>query len=137
MSQSQRFAFEPQSDAFSVIDLVPQLSFTLRNRDLSIEVSGLLDTGASVNVLPYDLGIELGAIWEEQTTIVRLGGNLASTEARGIIFDAQVSHFSPIRLVFAWSQSNDMPVLLGRTNFFQEFDICFYTSIKQFELTQR
>ena len=52
MSQSQSFAFEPQSDAFGVIDLVPQLSFTLRNRDLSIEVSGLLDTGASVNVLP-------------------------------------------------------------------------------------
>lgn len=137
MSQSQRFAFEPKPDAFGIIDFVPQLSFNLLYRDRFVEVSGLLDTGASVNVLPYDLGIELGAIWSEQTTLVRLGGNLASTEAKGIIFDAQIDNFSPVRLVFAWSRSNDVPVLLGRTNFFQEFDVCFYTSLKQFELTQR
>ena len=137
MSQSQRFSFEPKPDAFGVIDFVPQLSFTLLNRNYSLQVSGLLDTGASVNVLPYDLGIELGAIWSEQTTLVRLGGNLASTEAKGIILNAQISNFIPARLAFAWSRSNDVPVLLGRTNFFQEFDVCFYTSLKQFELTQR
>ena len=137
MSKSQRFAFEPKPDALGVIDFVPQLSLTLLNRNRSEEVSGLLDTGASVNVLPYDLGIRLGAIWEEQTTSVRLSGILATTEAKGIILNAQITNFSPVRLVFAWSRSNDILVLLGRTNFFQEFDVCFYTSLQQFELTQK
>jgi hypothetical protein len=27
----------------------------------------LLDTGASVNVLPYEVGLQLGAVWENQT----------------------------------------------------------------------
>ena len=128
MSQSQRFAFEPKPDAFGVVDFVPQLSFTLINRDVSVEVAGLLDTGASVNVLPYYLGIELGAIWSEQTTSVTLGGNLASTEARGII-----KNWSIVRKLIGMT----IPILLGRTNFFQEFNVCFYTAIKQFELTQR
>jgi mRNA-degrading endonuclease RelE of RelBE toxin-antitoxin system len=121
---------------FGVIDFVPQLPLTLLNRDRSVEVFGLLDTGASVNVLPYDVGIRLGAVWEEQTTSVRLGGNLALTEAKGIVLSARISDFSAVKLVFAWSRSNDVPVLLGRTNFFQEFDVCFYTSLQQFELTQ-
>ena len=34
-------------------------------------------------------------------------------------------------------KNNDVPLLLGRMNFFLEFDVCFYTSLKEFELTQR
>ena len=53
MSKSQRFIFTEKPDTFGVIDTVPQLSFTLINGNNSVEASGLLDTGASVNVLPY------------------------------------------------------------------------------------
>jgi len=41
---------------------------------------GLLDTGASVNVLPYNVGVQLGASWEEQRFSVTLAGNLARKE---------------------------------------------------------
>jgi len=41
---------------------------------------GLLDTGASVNVLPYNVGVQLGASWEEQRFCVTLAGNLARNE---------------------------------------------------------
>ncbi|MEH1937432.1 MAG: hypothetical protein V7L14_27740 [Nostoc sp.] len=34
--------------------------------DLRIAAIALLDTGASVNVLPYEIGLQLGAIWQEQ-----------------------------------------------------------------------
>ncbi|WP_443689857.1 hypothetical protein [Nostoc mirabile] len=40
----------------------------------------MLDTGASVSVLPYSIGVQLGAIWEEQTISVMLAGNLAPVE---------------------------------------------------------
>nr|WP_216595583.1 aspartyl protease family protein [Myxosarcina sp. GI1] len=103
-------------------------------RGLSVEVLALLDTGASVNVLPYSLGLELGAVWEEQTTSVTLAGNLASVEAKGLLLSAKIANFEPVRLVFAWSQSDDTPLLLGRMNFFLEFDVCFYRSQLLFEV---
>jgi len=64
----------------------------------SVAVSGLLDTGATVNVLPYVTGVELGFDWNRQMTKVRLGGNLALVEARAIAVTAVVGNFTPVRL---------------------------------------
>lgn len=134
MRNAQRFNFVQGFDAFGVPDALPQLPLSLMYRDLSVEVSALLDTGASVNVLPHNIGVQLGAVWEEQTTTVILAGNLASTEARGLLVSAQIGSFNPVRLVFAWSLSNNVPLLLGRMNFFLEFDVCFYRSQLAFEV---
>lgn len=134
MRNAQRFNFTEGFDAFGVPDALPQLPLTLAYRDSTLEVLALLDTGASVNVLPHSIGIELGAVWEEQSTTVILAGNLAAVEARGVLLFAQISDFDPVRLVFAWSSSDDVPLLLGRMNFFLEFDVCFYRSQLAFEV---
>jgi hypothetical protein len=49
----------------------------------------------------------------------------------------QVPMNYPVQLVFAWAETNDAPVILGRTNFFQEFDVCFFGSEAAFEVTRR
>ena len=134
MRDAQQFNFSEGFDTFGIPDALPQLPLSLTYRGSSIEVSALLDTGASVNVLPYNVGVQLGASWEEQTTSVILAGNLASVEARGLLVSAQISDFDPVRLVFAWSLSDDAPLLLGRMNFFLEFDVCFYRSRLVFEV---
>jgi hypothetical protein len=134
MRNAQRFNFTEGFDAFGVPDALPQLSLSLTYRDSSTEVLALLDTGASVNVLPYSIGIQLGAVWEEQRTSVILAGNLAPVEARGLLVSARIGDFDPVRLVFAWSLSDDVPLLLGRMNFFLEFDVCFYRSQLVFEV---
>lgn len=134
MHNAQRFNFTEGFDAFGVPDALPKLPLSLTYRDSDVEISGLLDTGASINVLPYSVGVQLGAVWEEQTTSVILAGNLASVEARGLLVFAQISNFDPIRLVFAWSSLDDVPLLLGRMNFFLEFDVCFYRSQLIFEV---
>lgn len=97
----------------------------------------LLDTGASVNVLPYEIGVQLGAIWEEQTVPIQLSGNLAKMEARGLILSGTIESFSPVLLAFAWTQSRETPLILGQMNFFVEFDVCFYRSDLAFELHPR
>ena len=134
MLDAQRFPFTESFDEFGTTDAVPSLPLILSYRGNSIEVSGLLDTGASVNVLPYDVGVRLGAVWEEQTITVLLAGNLAPVEARGLVVSADIRPFAPCRLVFAWSQTNDVPLLLGRMNFFLEFDVCFYRSQLAFDI---
>jgi hypothetical protein len=112
---------------------LPYLPITLQYQN-SLSVQGLLDTGATVNVLPYSIGTQLGAVWEQQTIPVKLTGNLANFEARVLIVSATIGNFAPVRLAFAWTQSDNIPLLLGQVNFFMEFDVCFYRSQFEFEI---
>ncbi len=84
MLEGKRYSFIEKRNSRGIPINMPYLPLTLNYRNRSVEVMGLLDTGASVNVLPFDIGLQLGAVWEEQTTIIQLSGNLAGLEARGI-----------------------------------------------------
>ncbi len=61
MFNGRRYYFQPKRDEFGVLADVPYLPLTLNYQNCSVEVMGLLDTGASVNVLPYNVGVQLGA----------------------------------------------------------------------------
>ncbi|MCP4103922.1 MAG: hypothetical protein GY749_00055, partial [Desulfobacteraceae bacterium] len=65
---------------------------------------------------------------------VKLVGNLARLESYALVAYAEVASFRPVKLVFAWTRSNDVPVILGQTNFFMEFDAYFFGSKKVFEI---
>ncbi len=134
MFNSRRYPFQPKRDGMGVLADVPYLPLTLTYQNRSVEVMGLLDTGSSVNVLPYSVGVELGAIWEQQRFSVTLAGNLASAETKGLLVLAKVGDFEPVQLAFAWTRVNNIPIILGRTNFFTEFDVCFYGSQLAFEV---
>lgn len=134
MLEGQRFSFTERSDSFGKVSTMPYLPLTLSNGNKSLEVMALLDTGASVNVLPYEIGLQLGAVWEEQTVPIALSGNLANNEARGVVLSGKVANFTPILLAFAWTQSNDAPLILGHMNFFAEFNVCFYRHELAFEV---
>jgi hypothetical protein len=79
----------------------------------------------------------LGAVWEEQTVPLRLTGNLAHYEARALLVFATVGRFPPVRLAFAWTLADEVPLILGQMNFFMEFDVCFYRSRQFFEVRPR
>jgi hypothetical protein len=66
-----------------------------------------------------------------------LAGNLASVEARGLFVYVQVGNLDVVRLAFAWTASSQVPLILGQTNFFQEFDVCFTRSQQTIEVTRR
>ncbi len=136
-NNAQRYPFVPIDVALGEASFRPYLPLTLASQQSSVATSGLLDTGASVNVLPYSVGIELGYVWEQQTTALSLTGNLAQYEARVVLVQAVVGQFEPVQLVFAWTQATNVPLILGQVNFFMEFDICFYRSQLQFELSPK
>ncbi|MEH2403361.1 retroviral-like aspartic protease [Nostoc sp.] len=137
MLDGKRFPFIELSNSFGLSSTMPYLPLRLTYRTLSVQVMALLDTGASVNVLPYEVGLQLGAVWEEQTIPVQLSGNLACLEARGLVLSATVAEFSPVLLAFAWTESTEAPLILGQMNFFAEFDVCFYRFDLAFELRPR
>ena len=132
----ERYPFIERDLSLGVASVAPVLPITLVGAK-SISVSGLLDTGATVNVLPYAVGEQLGAVWEKQTTSMTLSGNLAACEARALMVSAVVGKFPAVRLAFAWTKTDAVPVLLGQVNFFMEFDVCFFRSRLVFEVRQR
>jgi hypothetical protein len=121
---------DPSQDAF---DALPRLPLVLRLNSQSVEVIGLVDSGATVNVLPYEVGIRLGATWDDRKAVIRLAGNLGNLNAMPLFVTAQVGEFAPVHLAFAWVQSN-VPLILGQTNFFMQFDVYFYRSKLEFEV---
>jgi len=134
MVDTQRFPYKIIDSSLGLVDQMPYLPLVLSLNGQSLNAQGLLDTGASVNVLPYELGLQLGLIWEDETLSVMLAGNLARFEARAVIVDAQVSLFSMVNLAFAWTQATDVPLILGQANFFFEFDVCFFRTRSEFEV---
>jgi hypothetical protein len=114
--------------------LAPLLPLSLQLGEVTVDVAALLDSGASLSVLPFDVGVRLGAAWERQTVDVPLAGTLRGVPAKGLLLTGVVGSFPPVRLAFAWAQSDDVPVILGQTNFFAEFDICFFRSRSLFEI---
>lgn len=134
MDSAERYPFTAVDSTLGEAGFRPYLPLTLSYRDLSTNSLGLLDTGAMVNVLPYSMGVDLGAVWEHQTTELRLTGNLAQFQARALLLLATIGQFAPVRLVFAWTQAEDVPLLLGQVNFFMAFDACFYRSQLAFEV---
>lgn len=113
---------------------MPFLPLTLCLRERELKTYGLLDTGATVNVLPFSMGLELGAVWEEQKMPLRLGGNLTAFEAYIVFVNALIEGCSLTELAFAWTKADSVPLLLGQTNFFMEFDVFFSRSAMFFEV---
>ena len=122
---------DPSQDEF---DSLPRISLKLHYHDQEVEVIGLVDSGATVNVLPYEVGQRLGANWDDRKANIRLAGNLGSQPAMPLFFMAQIGGYGPVRLAFAWVKMSNIPLILGQTNFFMEFDVFFYRSKLEFEI---
>jgi hypothetical protein len=125
---------DPSAGAAS---LSPYLPFTLSIGQRDVSVLGLLDSGAAINVLPYEVGLQLGAVWQDQTTPVQLTGNLAAAEARILVVSASVGKHPAVKLAFAWAKTTSVPIILGQINFFLEFDVCFFRARTTFEVKPR
>lgn len=134
MSESQRF---PYLNTGNTTLSRPFLPIRLIFQNRAHDAFRLLDTGADVNVMPYSIGAALGAVWDEQTTQINLTGNLAQVDAKALIVSAAVGRYDPVRLAFAWTQSDRVPLILGQVNFFIEFDVCFFRAQLAFELRRK
>ena len=135
MSDSQRFPYVEVDPPLGAASALPYAPITLALDGNVVNVPALVDSSAALSVLPYDAGVQLGAVWEHETIAVQLAGNLANSDARAILVMATIGQFAPVRLAFAWTRNNHVPVILGQVNFFMEFDVCFFRSQLAFEVT--
>ena len=131
-----RLKYSLSDSSQNEFDSLPRLTFLLGLNNPDLEVTGLVDSGATVNVLPYEIGIQLGAKWDDNQTQFQLAGSLNNLPAMPLVLTAKIGSYAPVRLAFAWVK-RDIPLILGQTNFFMEFDVFFYRSILEFEITPK
>ncbi len=129
-----RFHYSTTDPSQNEFDSLPRVPIIFRREGRTVESLGLVDSGATINVMPYELGLQLGAIWEDSRAIIQLAGNLGNQPAMPFFAMAQVGDIAPIQLAFAWTRSPNAPLILGQANFFMEFDVCFYRSKMKFEV---
>jgi len=115
---------------------LPFVEITLIYQDQSISRPALVDSGATLNVLPHDIGFELGLDWDAQTFPIEMEGVLRRIPAFAVKLTAHIGHFAPFPLHFAWLRrsSATLPIILGHINFFQQFQVTFNTQAGFFEL---
>ena len=66
-----RYSYSTLYPNQSQLDSLPRLPLTLFSNNKSVEITGLVDSGATINVLPYSVGLALGAVWENQKAYVK------------------------------------------------------------------
>ncbi|KYC35961.1 hypothetical protein WA1_49015 [Scytonema hofmannii PCC 7110] len=132
-----RFKYSTTNPSQNEFDSLPRIPLILHINERLVEVVGLVDSGATINVLPYEIGVQLDGVWDDSKAILRLAGNLSNQPAMPLFAIAQIGDFAPVRLAFAWVKSANAPLILGQTNFFLEFDVCFYRSKQEFEVKPR
>jgi len=69
--------------------------------------------------------------------LAKLGGNLGNYESKGLILTVRIADFEPVKLAFAWTKADNVPVILGQTNFFSLFDVCFLRQDNEFEINMK
>ncbi|TVS14294.1 MAG: hypothetical protein EA424_19910 [Planctomycetaceae bacterium] len=61
-------------------DSLPWLPVVLRVGTRAVEAIGMVDSGATVNVLPFELGVELGAEWDDRKAILQVSESRSRLE---------------------------------------------------------
>ena len=83
-----RFPYLTADPSQSELDSLPRLPLTLRYGPQQITELGLVDSGATGNVLPYSVGVQLGAVWDGHKATIRLAGNLGNFAAMPLVVTA-------------------------------------------------
>jgi hypothetical protein len=129
-----RFPYTVTEPTQNEFDSLPRLPITLRLGSRQVETVGLVDSEATVSVLPYASGLQLGGLWEDRKATIKLAGNLGGFVAQPLFVIATIGDFAPVRLAFAWTRNDNVGLILGQMNFFIEFELCFFRKQREFEV---
>ena len=115
---------------------LPFIEVTLTYKTHKITRPALVDSGSTINVLPYEDGCELGLSWEAQQVRLKDEGFLTGAPVYAVLLTAYIAPFKPVELAFAWTRKSrdSVRLILGQINFFEQFDITFRGREKSFEI---
>ena len=109
----------------SNISWLPIVPLKLESAEQSVTVEALIDSGASVNVLPYRMGLGLGLTWDDHVSGPSVTGNFSSAQTKMVALNCTLGSLESVQLGFVWTNQDLPRILLGQQNFFLKYDVCF------------
>ncbi|MDY3553754.1 retroviral-like aspartic protease family protein [Gemmata sp. JC717] len=134
MSTGARFPYVSRGAQGPVSDLAPLLPLSLSRNGTSVDVVALVDSGATISVLPWSVGARFGVDWDALEVFCAVGGAAGRVPGKVILLDGTAGTFPPQKLVFTWVKSDAVPVIVGQANFFLAFDVFFFRTRGYFEI---
>jgi hypothetical protein len=132
VSAPARFPFLPRGAGSGPLDLAPLLPARLSRNGVDVDIVGLVDSGASFSVLPYDVGARFGLDWNRLPNGLILGGAAGGIPAKLIALDLTFGPFGPVSQLFAWADRTGPPIVFGQATFFLNFDDVFFARARGF-----
>ncbi len=102
---------------------------------LKHELLALVDSGASVNVLPHSIGLQLGLDWDSALDGPEIGGSVAGASKKVKLL-LKIREFDPLEMEFCWLVHDRARVILGHDDFLKNFDVCFSTRNRVLSITK-
>ncbi len=117
----------------------PLVDIQLYHAEHEIIVPVLVDSGADISIMPYEIGLELGFIWNEQTYPIDLGGIMRGVPAFAVLVRGEIAGLPEKALVFAWAQKHrsECRFVVGQMNFFQQYEVTFRGYENTFEISAK
>jgi hypothetical protein len=85
-----RFRYTTTDSSQNELDSLPRLPLTLSHHERNLQVNGLVDSGATVNVLPHSIGLQLGEVWNDNLAVIRLAGSIGNSFAQPLPLIARI-----------------------------------------------
>ena len=105
--------------------LRPIARVKLINKGIEITVDMYVDSGADITLIPYSVGIALGFRLKPDDEIKRIGG-IGGGKVSIVLRKVKMRiNGEELEIRLAWCMSEDVPLVLGRLDIFDKFDILF------------
>ena len=125
----------PYLKSTSIFDM-PLLPVQLERSGKVVNEAALVDSGAGMSVLPYQLGLEFGFDWATAKPGIALRGFASADDTRLVFLNVEAQPFEKFLNVFLWVKNPSARLILGQANFFAHFEITFAAHTKSFSLTE-
>ena len=105
--------------------LRPIARVKLTNKSIETTLDMYVDSGADITLIPYSVGIALGFRLEPDEEIKRIGG-VGGGKISIVVRKVKMRiNSEELEIRLAWCMSEDVPLILGRLDIFNKFDILF------------
>ena len=115
--------------------LRPLARVKLINENTETTVDMYVDSGADITLIPYSVGIALGFSLKQEDEIRRIGG-VGGGKIPIVVRRLKMRiGGGELNVRVAWCMSEDVPLILGRLDIFDKFDVLFEGGKKTVFLT--
>lgn len=105
--------------------LRPIARVKLINDNKETTVDMYIDSGADISLIPYSVGIALGYKLEPEDKIKRIGG-IGGGKISVVVKKAKMKiNNQKLKIKLAWCTSENVPLILGRMDIFNKYNILF------------